>query len=773
MMSAKWKLNLLLFSLCIAIASQLSAQQEKPYYHNVRSANAASPADNSGLTESTGTSGTGANIDVLYHKIYWRINPDSTKYIKGSVQTNFKTNQNNVSIITFDLRSVLIVDSVIFRNSQLPSGNITRSGNIVSIDLGTTLSANFIDSLIIYYQGVPPAASGAAQGYQKTNTAAAGNYITTLSESYEDRDWWPCKADMQDKIDSMDITVNVPWAALSESDTFWVASNGRLVDSAITSPNRSFTFKNRYPIASYLVCVSVAKYNKYYRSVNISGTEVPVVYNLLIGKTAINYTNILTAMDKINPLLVEFSKKFGDYPFKNEKHGFYDGLLGAGGMEHQTFSGISSGSLTSLRTLAHELMHQWFGDNVTFGNWNDLWLAEGFARYSEALAGELVPALSINPYTTRNGFKTSALGLASASAWIPDGNAGNSALIWSSSYGNTVYERGAMIVSMLRSICGDEKFFKALTDYQTSLAGKSATTDSLKNYFNKALGRDISVFFDDYVGGSGKNALAVGGVGNPINTVNWNSPAPNKLVVQMGTQTKSAGSNVTYFRGPVVIHVKGSIAAEDTTITFFDWGSGNLSYAGKGVGIPVTGNRLSYYLSFTPLTVAYDDSARTLSTGSTANVPGLDSYTWFGNNNTDWNTTGNWSSIGVPPNGADITIATVGSNQPILPASFTSGPLTINAGNTLIIGSNTLTLNNIVRGSGTLTGSLNSNLTVTDSCGVLNFSQVSSTTRSLNLFTINPGCNATIGNGPVEIFGPLNLPKDAKLTVNSVNMVVH
>ncbi|MEI2738137.1 MAG: M1 family aminopeptidase [Chitinophagaceae bacterium] len=546
----RWKLYIPYLLLFICSANSLFAQDEL-YYHGSRSNNPATE-----IVLSTGNSGTGANIDVLYHKIYWRINPDSTKYIKGSVQTNFKTIQNNVSVITFDLRSVLVVDSVVFRNAQLPAGNITRTGNIVSINLGTTLAANFTDSLIIYYQGVPPAVSGAAQGYQKAISSTAGNYITTLSESYEDRDWWPCKADMQDKIDSMDITVNVPWAALSEADTFWVACNGKLVDSTINSTSRSFVFKNRYPMASYLVFVSVAKFNRYYRSVNIGGTDVQVVYNLFRGKTAGTYTSILTAMDKMNPLLSALSDKFGLYPFKNEKHGYYDGLLGAGGMEHQTFSGIAGSSLTSLGTLAHELMHQWFGDNVTFGTWNDLWLAEGFARYCEALAGELVPSLGINPYSRRSSFKSSALSNTSVSTWIPNANTGNSDLIWNSNYGSAVYERGAMIVSMLRSICGDQKFYQAMTDYQTTLAGKSASTDSLKNYFNKVLGRDITPFFNDYVGGSGPATTAVGGIGNPINTVNWNAPSANKLVVQMASQAKTPGSNVSLLQGAGCIACK-------------------------------------------------------------------------------------------------------------------------------------------------------------------------------------------------------------------------
>jgi hypothetical protein len=203
-----------------------------------------------------------------------------------------------------------------------------------------------------------------------------------------------------------------------------------------------------------LVCLSVAKFNKYYRTININGTNVPVVYNLLAGKAASYYTNATTAMDKVNPVVVAFSNKFGDYPYKLEKHGFYDGLIGAGGMEHQT-------------------LHQWFGDNVTFSTWNDLWLAEGFARYSESLAAELVPSLGQNPFTIRNSLKTAALAN-TVSAWIPDGNTGNSDLIWNSSYGTSVYERGGMVVSMLRTLCGDTKFYQACTNYQTALAGKSA-----------------------------------------------------------------------------------------------------------------------------------------------------------------------------------------------------------------------------------------------------------------------------------------------------------
>lgn len=602
------------FSLLIllTIFSAGKSQEIQHYYHNN-----GTPVENS-----TGFSGTGANIDVKYHKLSWRINPDSTvKYIKGFVQTNFVTIQSNVSQVTFDLNAVLTVDSVLFRGAKLPAGNITRSGNILSINLGTVLPVNTLDSLWIYYQGTPPSPSGAATGYARVVSPTAGNYITTLSESYEDRDWWPCKADMKDKIDSIDVIVNVPWASPAAADTFWAASNGVLVDSTISGNSRTFTYQSRYPIASYLVFVSVARFNRYYTGpVNINGTDVPVVYYLLAGKLASSYTNILTAMDKMNPVLTAFSSKFGDYPFKNEKHGYYDGLTGAGGMEHQTFSGIAPNALTSLRTLAHELCHQWFGDNVTFATWNDLWLAEGFARYSECLVAELVPSLALNAFNIRNSFKNSALSLSNTSLWIPDASIVSSQTIWSSNYGSAVYERGAMIVSMLRAICGDDKFYQALTAYQAGRAGNSANANDLKNYFNAVAGEDLTPFFNDYVGGSGNAATAVGGIGNPINNINWSNPGGNVLMVSVASQTRTAGSNVSYFRGPVVLHIKGAAPEADTTITFFDWGGGNLSYAGNGLSNPQGGNLLTYNLSFVPGTVAYDDSSRTLSTGTVTKI---------------------------------------------------------------------------------------------------------------------------------------------------------
>ena len=557
---------------------------------------------------SAGFSGTGNNIDVVHQTCYWRINPDSTiKYIKGFVQTDFKTIQNNVSSLSFDLNDVLNVDSILYHKQKLSSSNYTQGGNLLSITLPQTLLQGIKDSIIVYYQGTPPAPSGSASGYTLSTDQGTGlKYISTLSESYEDRDWWPCKADMQDKIDSMDIYVSVPWTG---TDTFWVASNGVIKDSAINGISRLFHYKVSNPIASYLVGLSVARYNRYYRTpVTINGTKVPVAFYLLAGKPSNTYNTAVSAMDKATQLVSIYSQKYGDYPFKNEKHGYYEGLSGAEGMEHQTFSAIASFGISSVTTLAHELMHQWFGDKVSFATWNDLWLAEGFAVYGEILGAELLPTFGQTVVQKRTNVKQRAQQITDVGVWIPNYNIANSNLIWNSSYGAAVYDRGGMVVSMLRTICGDSLYFKTMKQYTgaSSLAYKSANTDTLLKYFNNTLGADITPFFTDYVYGNGW----------PTYTVKYTMSSGNLMELSIVNQTTTTGAAASYFRGPVVVRVQGSTVAQDTLITFFDWGNGDMSYAGNGLSAPVSGNHLYYKLSFNPVTVTFDPYAQTLANGS-------------------------------------------------------------------------------------------------------------------------------------------------------------
>jgi aminopeptidase N len=584
------------FITALLVSNAVTAQKNSLFYHPVHHKS----------TSASLVSGQGSNIDVVYQRCNWRIHPDSpsttapVKYIRGNVTTYFTTKVDNVSSVTFDFNNVHIIDSVKYHGSKLTAANIAwNTSKIIQLTFPSVIAlTGTLDSLTIFYKGTPPAVNGQALGYQKGGSSS-NNYVYTLSESYEDRDWWPCKHDMTDKIDSMDINVSVP-------STFWVAANGKLVDSAISGSSRTFKFTHRYPIASYLVSLGVAKYNRYYRgTVNISGTNVPVVYNLFPGKSNNTYNNILTALDKSKTELTQFSNKYGDYPFKNEKHGFYEFGWG-GGMEHQTFSAMGGSALTSWSTIAHELAHQWFGDKVTFATWSDLWLAEGFARYNEIVAAELVSGLG-NPLTHRGSIKTTARATTTTPIFISDITSSNT--IWTNNNGNAVYERGCMVVSMLRTLLGDTKFFQACRDYLNDplLAYKAAATpDAERNYENQ-FGIDMSHFFNAWIYGAG----------TPSYTVNW-STTGNNITAQL-TQTRTAGATVPYFPMPVVLKVANAGNTSSTTLIVYDRGD-SIFIAGNGAGVAVAGNTVSFPLTFTPATVSFDPENVTMATGTTTQV---------------------------------------------------------------------------------------------------------------------------------------------------------
>ncbi len=571
------------------------------------------------FSQTTGYSGTGKNIDVTYQRCEWRINPDSaSKGIKGVVTLYFVTKAASVTSFTLDLRRSA------FNNVNLSAkyhGSATTvtfptTGDSIRISLPAALPINTFDSVSISYAGAPPAVSGQAEGYQ-LKTVNSKKMIYTLSESYEDRDWWPCKADMQDKIDSLDIYVNVPSAHTA-------AANGVLISTTTAGSNRIFYYKHRYPIASYLVAVAVSEYTINSRgTVNINGKNMPVDYYYLSNRTPT--ATQLQTMDRCKDELIAFSNNsiFGDYPFKNEKYGMYE-FGWSGGMEHQTFSAMSWGSMTSWSVIAHELGHQWFGDKVTFSTWNHLWLAEGFARYMEALAAELVPALGQNDSTVRFDFKDVANNTyPTYSCYIPNSTITTSNVLWSSAYGSTVYERGAMVVSMLRTLLGDTKFFQACRNYLNDpiLAYRSATTDDLRNHMQAvAGGYDLTPFFNSYVYGNGYPSYNT--------SIRWGNPGSNRISFKVTTQTKSTGSTVSYYYTPIAIRVQGSLASQDTVLVIYDQ-NGQLSRGGNGISTPTSGSYIYFMLGFNPVTVTFDPLNQTLATGAALTFDNVDPLLTF------------------------------------------------------------------------------------------------------------------------------------------------
>jgi len=197
--------------------------------------------------------------------------------------------------------------------------------------------------------------------------------------------------------------------------------------------------------------------------------------------------------------MTNFSKviKFYDsliapYPFMNERYGHVHFGWG-GGMEHQTVSFVGS---FDYELLAHELLHQWYGDAVTCGSWHDIWLNEGFATYFTALSQEkFFPQDFTNWKDNSINFITY---LPCGSVYVYDTTSVDR--IFSS---RLSYRKAAYVLHMLRWVLGDDLFFNGTRQYYETYKYSYAKTEDFKNVMEQIADTSLTEFFNDWIYGEG------------------------------------------------------------------------------------------------------------------------------------------------------------------------------------------------------------------------------------------------------------------------------
>jgi aminopeptidase N len=418
----------------------------------------------------TNKSSTGTNYDVKYHRCYWQINPQ-VYYIKGVVTTYYVAKQT-LSQIDFDLSDILTVDSVKYHNLNV---TFSHQNNILSVS-GLNVTQNTLDSITIYYQGVP---SNTGFGSFIQSAHANDSIIWTLSEPYGAKDWWPSKENLNDKIDSTDIYIEVPQGNRA-------ASNGVLISTQLTGSNVIYHWKHRYPIDYYLIALAVTNYAEYVQNIPLS-TGTLFMQNYFYPEDSISNSNDVQGFP---PIIQLYDTLFTPYPFMNEKYGHAQFGWG-GGMEHQTMSFMGG---FGHELMAHELAHQWFGNKITCATWQDIWLNEGFATYLTGLTYEHMFNGYWWPIWKRNQINR-ITSQPNGSVFCNDTTNVNRIFD-----GRLSYAKGAYVLHMLRWVVGDSAFFAGVRNYlnDSLLAYALAYTNNLKSHLELASGRDLTEFFNDW-----------------------------------------------------------------------------------------------------------------------------------------------------------------------------------------------------------------------------------------------------------------------------------
>jgi aminopeptidase N len=427
-----------------------------------------------------------SNYDLIYQRMEWKIDP-AVKYISGKVTSYFKSETENLAEIGFDLDSLMTIDSVFYQNQKV---QIKRNGDRFFIQFENSVSSGQIDSVSVFYQGEPEK--------QQTGFGAFGMGIHdgfpvmwTLSEPYGALEWWPCKQSLVDKIDSIDVIVTTP-------EIYRTASNGVVVENVVEAGSRKMHWKHRHPIATYLVAIAVTNYATYSDWLELEDGRKIEILNYVYPEK-LEQAKLETPITA--DLIALYNQIIGEYPFANEKYGHAQFGWG-GGMEHQTMSFMYN---FNFELVAHELAHQWFGDYITCGSWQHIWLNEGFATYLSGLAYE-----NLKPewwYRFRKLNVERIVSQPGGSVFVKDTT--NESVIFSS---RLSYSKGAWLLHMLRWELGDEKFFNGLRSYfnDPAVANGFATTSQFVKHMETAGDTTLTEFFNDWFYGEGYPIYSAG-----------------------------------------------------------------------------------------------------------------------------------------------------------------------------------------------------------------------------------------------------------------------
>lgn len=496
-----------------------------------------------------------AQYDVKFHHLSLNVERTS-KAISGNVRTVAKVLVPALDSFAFELHQNLTIDSVV-QNGQKLAVKSNATGERIAV-LASTLTQGATIDVTIYYRGTPPNAQSAAIGEGFSNQASPswGNRATwSLSQPFSAFEWWPCKQALGDKIDST-------WFFITTDSTNKAGSNGVLENVVNLGNGKArYEWKSRTPIDYYLVSVAVAQYVEYRSYAHPKGYADSILIQNYIYNNPQTLPSVKPELDKIPAMVELFSDLFGLYPFAKEKYGHCMAPI-SGGMEHQTMTSLG---FFDFEIDAHELLHQWFGDNVTCATWKDIFVNEGFASYGEYLADYYLKTPAVGAQKMVD-VHASVMGQPGGAIWFTDST--NVPRIFDS---RLTYDKGSAIVHSMRYLVNnDSLFFLAMRNYQQQFKDNVATVQDLKDVLESTTGVDFTQFYAQWFYGEGY----------PTFKVKWNQV--NDMLKLKVTETASFPSATPLFITPVDYKIRRT-ALPDTIVRLTI--SQNLQY----YTLPLTG----------------------------------------------------------------------------------------------------------------------------------------------------------------------------------------
>ncbi|MCA0445092.1 MAG: M1 family metallopeptidase [Bacteroidetes bacterium] len=365
------------------------------------------------------------------------------------------------------------------------------------------------------------------------NTPYRRTQIWTQGEDHDNRFWFPCYDYPSDKATS-ELIVTVP-------DSLKALSNGKLIKEQkdLKTKTKTFHWKQQLPHSSYLIMLAVGNYTVVKDKAGTFPLEYWVYPDLKReGVRGFSKT----------PEMVKFYSDYIGVPLQWEKYAqivIQDFMFG--GMENTTATTMNDNSInlndrelldgTSDALVAHELAHQWWGDNVTCRDFRHLWLNESFATYFETLYTER--------FKTKEEFETEVYDNQYAGIQS-DRSRGRRPIVHPDSYTTNLYPRGGSILHMLRFILGEDGFRNSIRYFLQKHAYQPVSTEDFQVAIEEVTGQNLYWFFGQWIYKAGYPQFAV----------SWDHDSKAGILMVRLRQTQTVDSLTGIFKTPFLMEVE-------------------------------------------------------------------------------------------------------------------------------------------------------------------------------------------------------------------------
>lgn len=471
---------LLIAGLC---ASALPAQAEQPALGT--------------FTAQSGAPRAPEQEAVLFENADLQFKVDPAKqHLSGDAALTFQATKP-VSRLVVDLDRNFAIDSVSVGGQVLPASAWNNPEGRMAVTLPKPLASGERAVLRIRYAGKPHVATRAPWdgGFVWAKAPTGEPWVASAVQGEGCDLFWPCIDHPQGEPLQVDQHITVPAPLVA-------AGNGVAMGMEEKDGWRTYHWRAKNP-NTYAVALNIGPYELLqgeYRS--RYGNTIPLRFWHLRGNAA----KARGLFAEFTPLLDFFESMIGPYPFADEKMGVVE--TPHLGMEHQTINAYGNEYKKTEYgydwLLQHEFAHEWFGNQLTNRDWDDMWLHEGFGTYMQPLymqwlRGDMEYHANLMKQRAALANRHPVVsGRSMTGHEVSDDQRGP---------GHDIYYKGSLVLHTLRNLIGDEAFFAATRQlvYGTtdprpgSLKPLYAGTPDFIAAVNQATGGDYTWFFDVYL----------------------------------------------------------------------------------------------------------------------------------------------------------------------------------------------------------------------------------------------------------------------------------